>query len=478
MCFRIALLHNTAFIFTLYRPHHDGVVIFDSIAEKIDSILSVHPSASIHLCGDFNVHHQEWLVHSNKTDREGRYCHDFALAYDLTQIVDEPTHIPDQVGYFPSLLDLFLTSCPNACSQSVHSPLGSSDHCVVQVKVEAKCKGTPDAPFHRTVFRYSKADWDGFRSFISGIPISDIFKHGSSKIASLLSDWILVGMESYIPSKTFQLKPNSQPWFSPECAAAIAHRNHFFHLYHQNRSDETKAAFKTARNQCKRILRNAEQSYAESIQTRIGEESLGSKEFWRITNKVLGRGKASIPTLVEGPTQVISSTDKASIFASKFASHSTLDDQGCLPPDFPPLTDERLCDLKVSAGQISKLIKELDSTKATGPDSIPVVVLKHLSPELSPILAKLFNRCLKEKCFPTSWKTSAVCPVFKNAGDKSAPSQYRPISLLSIISKLFESVINKGVLDHRIRSFRLCLFLLKGIFSFISHKEQICPGPD
>ena len=452
MCFRIALLHNTAFIFTLYRPHHDGVVIFDSIAEKIDSILSVHPSASIHLCGDFNVHHQEWLVHSNKTDREGRYCHDFALAYDLTQIVDEPTHIPDQVGYFPSLLDLFLTSCPNACSQSVHSPLGSSDHCVVQVKVEAKCKGTPDAPFHRTVFRYSKADWDGFRSFISGIPISDIFKHGSSKIASLLSDWILVGMESYIPSKTFQLKPNSQPWFSPECAAAIAHRNHFFHLYHQNRSDETKAAFKTARNQCKRILRNAEQSYAESIQTRIGEESLGSKEFWRITNKVLGRGKASIPTLVEGPTQVISSTDKASIFASKFASHSTLDDQGCLPPDFPPLTDERLCDLKVSAGQISKLIKELDSTKATGPDSIPVVVLKHLSPELSPIFAKLFNRCLKEKCFPTSWKTSAVCPVFKNAGDKSAPSQYRPISLLSIISKLFESVINKGVLDHLVKN--------------------------
>merc|ERR1712030_242558 len=64
---------------------------------------------------------------------------------------------------------------------------GSSDLCVVQVKVEAKCKGTPDAPFHRTVFRYSKADWDGFRSFISGIPIFDIFKHGSSKIASLHS---------------------------------------------------------------------------------------------------------------------------------------------------------------------------------------------------------------------------------------------------------------------------------------------------
>ena len=448
MCFRVALLHSTSFIFTLYRPQTDGVAIFDSIAERIDSILLAHPSASIHLCGDFNIHHQEWLIHSNCTDEEGRHCHDFAIAYDLTQIVDKPTRVPDIDGHFPNLLDLFLTTCPDACTQSVHSPLGSSDHCLIQVKIEAKCKVTADAPFHRTVFRYSQADWDGFRSFLSDIPLSYIFSHGSPKIASLLSDWISVGMECYIPSKTFQLKPNSQPWFTPECAAAIAHRNHFFHLYHRNRCDETKAAFRTARNHCKRILRNAQYSYAQSIQAKIGSEALGSREFWRITNKVLNRGKASIPTLVEESAQVISSSDKANLFASKFAANSTLDDLGFLPPDFPQITDEKLCESKVSAGQIAKLIKDLDSTKATGPDGIPVVVLKNLIPEISPILAKLFNCCLKDRCFPSVWKTSAVCPVFKNAGEKSNPSQYRPISLLSVISKLFESVINNRILDH------------------------------
>ena len=258
------------------------------------------------------------------------------IAYDLTQIVDKPTRVPDVVGQFASLLDLFLTSCPETCSQSIHSPLGSSDHCLIQVKIEAKCKVSSDTPFHRKVFRYSKADWDGFRTFLSDIPLSYIFSHGSPKIVSLLTDWILVGMECYIPSKTYQQKPNSQPWFTPECAAAIAHRNHYFHLYHHNMCDGTKADFRTASNHCKRVLRNAQYSYAQSIQAKIGSEALGSREFWRITNKVLNKGKASIPTLVEQSTQVISSTDKANLFASKFAANSTLDDQDGCPLTFHP----------------------------------------------------------------------------------------------------------------------------------------------
>ena len=89
------------FIFCLYRPQDDGVIIFDRISDKIDSILLDHP----HVCGDFNVHHEEWLVHSNKTDMEG-----IAIVYGLTQIVTEPTLVPDVASHFPNLLDLFLTT--------------------------------------------------------------------------------------------------------------------------------------------------------------------------------------------------------------------------------------------------------------------------------------------------------------------------------------------------------------------------------
>ena len=65
---------------------------------------------------------------------------------------------------------------------------------------------------------------------------------------------------------------------------------------------------------------------------------------------------------------------------------------------------------------VKKVITNLGSSKASGPDCIPVVALKNCEPELSYVLTKLFNNCLKESCFPDCWKASSVVPVFKNVG--------------------------------------------------------------
>ena len=73
---------------------------------------------------------------------------------------------------------------------------------------------------------------------------------------------------------------------------------------------------------------------------------------------------------------------------------------------------------------VKKVIMNLDSSKASVPDCIPVVVLKNCEPELSYILAKLFNKCLKESCFPDCWKVSSVVPVFKNVGERSTAKNY------------------------------------------------------
>ena len=87
---------------------------------------------------------------------------------------------------------------------------------------------------------------------------------------------------------------------------------------------------------------------------------------------------------------------------------------------------------------VKKVIMNLDLSKASGPDCIPVVVLKNCEPELSYILAELFNKCLKESCFPDYWKVSSVVPVFKNVGERFTAKNYRPVSLRSVASKVLK----------------------------------------
>ena len=64
------------------------------------------------------------------------------------------------------------------------------------------------------------------------------------------------------------------------------------------------------------------------------------------------------------------------------------------------------------------------------------------------MLAELFNKCLKESCFPDCWKVSMVVPVFKNVGERSTAKNYRPVSLLSVVSKVFGKPVNNRVVDH------------------------------
>ena len=78
--------------------------------------------------------------------------------------------------------------------------------------------------------------------------------------------------------------------------------------------------------------------------------------------------------------------------------------------DIPSRTDSLVSDFKISIKEVSRLVHGLVLTKAAGTDQVPVVVLKTLSPEISPLLAKLFNRCVKENVF--SILSFSICPDF------------------------------------------------------------------
>ena len=75
-----------------------------------------------------------------------------------------------------------------------------------------------------------------------------------------------------------------------------------------------------------------------------------------------------------------------------------------------------------------------------------MVVLKNCEPELYYILTELFNMCLT--CFPDCSKVSSAVPVFQTVGERSTDKNYRTISLLSKVSKVFEKLANSGIVDH------------------------------
>ena len=91
-------------------------------------------------------------------------------------------------------------------------PLGNSDHVVVSV---VSCC-------------YSRADWDGIRDHLKDVPWEDIFKFSASTTASEFCEWVQVCIDVYISHRKYEVKPDSSPWFSAVCNAAIAHRKHLF----------------------------------------------------------------------------------------------------------------------------------------------------------------------------------------------------------------------------------------------------------
>ena len=106
-----------------------------------------------------------------------------------------------------------------------------------------------------------------------------------------------------------------------------------------------------------------------------------------------------------------------------FLSHATRED------------DLFLTDITLSDSVIIEAIKELSPNSAGGPDGIPTSLLINCAEEIAPILKIIFSHSLSSSLLPTSFKEAASIPVSKS-GDKSLPSNYRPITLTSVLSKV------------------------------------------
>ena len=120
-------------------------------------------------------------------------------------------------------------------------------------------------------------------------------------------------------------------------------------------------------------------------------------------------------------------------------------------PIFDPFQSQ--CDVNAlpeftfSESQVQDALKSFNIHKVSSPDGIPMMFLMNLSLSLSLPLSILFNKSLNERRFPTKWKLSYVSPIFKD-GDKADISNYRPISILCAMSKLFERLVFTALFEQ------------------------------
>ena len=189
----------------------------------------------------------------------------------------------------------------------------------------------------------------------------------------------------------------------------------------------------------------AKLAYANKTKEFITSQILGSQDFWQIVSSVLNKGKSAIPPLFSGLEGLSSTSDKAKLFSENFFKNYNLDGSGISLPVLLSRTNLKLHNIYVIPKIVKMVIMKLDLSKASGPDCIPVVVIKNCEPELSYILAEFFNKCMKDSSFPNCWKVSLVVPVFKNVVEMSTAKNYYPFHLHFVVSKVFEILVNNRI---------------------------------
>ena len=170
-----------------------------------------------------------------------------------------------------------------------------------------------------------------------------------------------------------------------------------------------------------------------------------NKTFWRFI-KSKKQDNVSISSLKSGSKVIFDSKGKASSFNEQFCSVFTSENTS----DTPNLGDSPYPTVKhitVTVEGVVKLLHSLKPNKASGPDAIPARILKDTAVEIAPILTVIFQQSLDTGTVPYDWTVANISPIYKK-GDCSTPSNYRPVSVTSICSKLIEHIIFSQVMDH------------------------------
>ena len=421
----------------VYIPPSTDSISFTSLLSYLGYLFS--SGELVFVMGDFNCPDIQWSTLSSTSPLSSALC-DFVFAHNVYQAVEFPTHTMGNV------LDLVLTNSADLLTNVTVSSEVPSDHFCIKLDVNLPSrKLTPSSSSSSSFYDYSKADLEGLCDFLLDWDFHDCYLSSDVEDVWLfIKSAIEVGVSQFVPSFSGNRRHSSLPkWFHPNLR----------HDLNCLRTLRRKVASHPTPYLVDRLNKDEFELRLSIDEARCNYESGLVQEFAFSKPSRLFSHINSLKKHNNFPLSMFLHSDKADTDAQKAELFnrfffSVYSDASPFPSlsDLPLPLFSFLESIEFSSSDIYQALSSLNPSKSMGPDGINPRVLKSCACALSDPLFHLFNCSLQSSTLPREWKLHRISPIFKS-GDKSLVSNYRPISLLCIISKIFEQIIYDKIID-------------------------------
>ena len=220
-------------------------------------------------------------------------------------------------------------------------------------------------------------------------------------------------------------------WFNFDCRTARRKYHLARKSYSLNKNPENYEYLSNASKQYKRTIKKNISRYKNSFHNKIrGMRQTSPREYWKYVNSA---NKKHINPNVD-----------IDMFYDFFKNinENEINDPNVPESDFPQFTEESYLNSEITVDEIAQAIRNVKNNKATGLDKIANEYIKSTSNLFLPVYHRLFNTVLDTAILPDAWLVGVIKPIFKNKGNIEDPNNYRPITILSCMGKVFTAVLN------------------------------------
>jgi len=432
-----------------YRPPNQSTVTrdltLDALRTQFD-FLCIRSKLPFFLLGDFNDRCVKWGSEHLESEL-GQSLAELVEEYNLEQVIDLPTRESN-------LLDLLITNCPNYVSRSqVTDSIDNLDH--KAIIGELKTHYTSQMKYKRTVRHFNNERLETLSSKLHATDWHALLTSDmtANECAESFASELERQLDLIIPPVIITVTPRDKPGMTHYVRTLFKRSHMLCRRAKRTKSNADNIKFCLARKKAKKAWHAAKEKQNAKIYAKAMGPGGRSKAYWKILKQNFGnKNNQSIPTLIDGTHTYISDASKAELLNTYFVEQSTLDliNEPQLP-DFECKrdlkTDAIIEEISINSAQVFAVLKSLDANKATGPDGIGNTVLKHCASALCIPIQIVAQTSLNSGSFPKIWKKANVIPIFKK-GEKHCKINYRPISLLSNVSKVLERLVYNVLYEY------------------------------